>query len=107
MGYCRGNLSWGWWRTRTPSGRTSWTSSAARGAGECGVTATRDPDPTRAQGRLLRGRGQRVSAVPRVLPRPLPGRAAGDDQVELRLPQPDNIRPGPLGVLLPPGLSPL
>ena len=55
---------------------------------------TRARHPPRAQVRLLRGRGQRVPAVPRVLPRPLPGRAAGDDQVELRLPKPDNIRPG-------------
>ena len=43
---------------------------------------------------LLRGRGQRVSAVPRVLPRLVPGGRGGDGQVELHLPKPDNIRSG-------------
>ena len=41
--------------------------------------------------RLLRGRGQRVSAVPRVLSRPVSGGRGGDGQVELHLPKPDNI----------------
>ena len=43
---------------------------------------------------LLRGRGQRVSAVPRVLPRHVPRGRGGDGQVELHLPKPDNIRSG-------------
>ena len=32
--------------------------------------------------------------VPHLLPGGVPGRAGGDAQVELHLPQPDNIRPG-------------
>ena len=44
--------------------------------------------------RLLRGRGQWLPAVPRVLPRGLPRRSGGNDQVELHLPQRDDIRPG-------------
>ena len=44
--------------------------------------------------RLLRGRGQWLPAVPRVLPRGLPWRSGGNDQVELHLPQRDDIRPG-------------
>ena len=48
--------------------------------------------------RLLRGRGEWLPALPRLLPGPLPWRPGGDDQVELHLPQPDHIRSGKQGL---------
>ena len=84
---------WAWSLTRTPSGGTSWMTSAVRWwSVEWWVMSTVWwPGPGV---RILCGRGQWLSAVPRVLPRGLPWRPGGDDQVELHLPQRDDIRPG-------------